>query len=125
MGIHTALENRTKASWFKQDGVRPHRTSAVFVICIYIYIYNKENQNGVNETKNKTLKRYSQSSSRGHREYSIRMTFLVSVSIKLKIQTCPRRHYKERSKKRIFQQTPKNKTIYIYIKNRCMKINKK
>ena len=61
-------------------------------IYIYIYIFNKENQKGVNEIKNKTPKRYSQPSSRGHREYRVRMTFLVSVSIKLKIQTCPRRH---------------------------------
>ena len=59
---------------------------------VYIYIYNKENQKGVSETNSKTPKKYSRPSSRGHREYMVRMTFLVSVSIKLKIQTCPRRH---------------------------------
>ena len=58
----------------------------------YIFAYNKENHKGVNEIKNKPPKRYSQPSSRGHREYRVRMTFLVSVSIKLKKQTCPRRH---------------------------------
>ena len=30
VGIHTALENHSKASWFMQDGARPHQTSAVF-----------------------------------------------------------------------------------------------
>ena len=56
---------------------------------MYVCIYNKnkENQKGVNEIKNKTPKKYSQPSSNGHREYRVRMTFLVSVSIKLKIQT--------------------------------------
>lgn len=28
--IHTALKDRSNASWFMQDGARPHRTSAVF-----------------------------------------------------------------------------------------------
>ena len=54
--------------------------------------YLKVNQKGVSGTNSKTPKKYSRPSSRGHREYRERMTFLVSVSIKLKIQTCPRRH---------------------------------
>ena len=43
--------------------------------CIYAYIYNKNqgNQKGANEIKNKTPKKYSQPSSRGHREYGVQM----------------------------------------------------
>ena len=41
-------------------------------------------------TKSETPKKYSHPSSRGHRE--CRVTFLVFDSIKLKMQTCPRRH---------------------------------
>ena len=44
-------------------------------------------------TKTKTPKKYSRPSLRGHREYRVQMTFLVSVSIKLKILTCPRHLY--------------------------------
>ena len=69
---------------------------------VYTYIQNKENQKGVNETKNKTLKRYSRPSSRGRRENWVRMTFLVSVRIKLKMQTCPRRHLRENEKMEMF-----------------------
>ena len=45
-----------------------------------------------NQTMNKTPPKYSRPSSRGHRKYRVQMTFLVTVSIKLKIQTCFRRH---------------------------------
>ena len=51
-------------------------------------------------TKSKTPKKYSRPSTREHREYKVRMTFLVSVSVKLKIQTRPRRHWSEKEKKR-------------------------
>ena len=47
------------------------------------------------KTKSETPKKYSRPSSKGHREYKVQMTFLVSFSIKLKIQTCPRRHLRE------------------------------
>ena len=50
-----------------------------------MYIYNKENQKGVSETNSKTLKKYSRPSSRRHLEYRVPMTFLVSVSIKIKV----------------------------------------
>ena len=41
-------------------------------------------------TKSETPKKYSLLSSRGHHECRVQMTFLVSVSIKVKIQACPR-----------------------------------
>ena len=50
-------------------------------------IHDKKNQKGISETNSKTPQKYSRLSSRGHREYRVRMTFLVSVSTKLKIQT--------------------------------------
>ena len=60
-------------------------------------------------------------SSRGHRKSRVQMTFLVSVSVKLKLRTCPRLYKKEIAKKKIFQeiQIP---IIYIHMKNTCMKI---
>ena len=48
------------------------------------------------KNKNKTPKKYSQPSSRGHRECRVRMTFLIAVSIKQIIETCPRRNSKEK-----------------------------
>ena len=51
-------------------------------------------------TKSKTPQKYLRPSSRGHLEYRVGMTFLVSVSIKLKIPTCPRHHLRESEKKK-------------------------
>ena len=61
-------------------------------------------------TRNKTPKKYSRLSSRRHRKYKVPMTFLVYVSIKLKLQTCLRRHRKEKEKleKEKFPVNPNN-----------------
>ena len=56
----------------------------------------------ISKTMTKTPKKYSRPSSRGHRKYRVQMMFLVSISTKLKIQTCPQRHLKGK-KKRTFQ----------------------
>ena len=42
---------------------------------------------------NNARKRHQWPSSRGHHKSSVQMTFLVSVSIKLKMQICPRQHF--------------------------------
>ena len=45
-------------------------------------------QKRTNKTRNKTHKKYSRPSSWGHRKYREPKTFLMPVSIKLKILTC-------------------------------------
>ena len=59
-------------------------------------------QKRANKTRNKSPKTYSQLSPRGHREYRVPMTFLVSISIKLKYRHVPD-VIEKKKKKRFFQ----------------------
>ena len=52
-------------------------------------------------TMSKTSKKYSWPSSRARCEYRVQMTFLVFVSVKLKIQTCLHVIEKEKKKKHL------------------------
>ena len=77
-------------------------------------------QKGATKIRNKTPKTYSRPSSREQREYRVPMTFMVSVSIKLKIQTCPYviEKKKKNKKNRTFQYTQttyRNKLQKTYI----------
>ena len=62
------------------------------MIHVYAYIYTYITKYDANKTKQKTMynasKRYLWLLSRGDHKCRVQMTSLVSVNIKLKIQTC-------------------------------------
>ena len=64
----TCVLYKHHAMQFKCSEQNATVTICIYSYYVYMYIHNKENHKGVNEIKNKAPERYSQPSSRGHRE---------------------------------------------------------